>query len=112
MRKAARAICELGPKNVVIKGGHLPGSSDAVDILFDGNSMRELRSPRIETKNTHGTGCTFASAITAELAKGESVPEAVRIAKEYLSEVIRLSAHDSLGHGDGPMNHMAILIRD
>jgi hydroxymethylpyrimidine/phosphomethylpyrimidine kinase len=110
MRRAAEAIHRLGPRNVVVKGGHLPGVSDAVDILYDGKSFEEFRAPRIETKNTHGTGCTFASAIAAELAKGHPVAEAVRIAKDYLTQVLRASANLNIGHGHGPMNHMALLV--
>jgi len=108
MRRAAQAIHRLGSQKVVVKGGHLPDTSEAIDLLFDGESFREFRAPRIETKNTHGTGCTFASAIAAELAKGQSVEEAVRIAKDYLTQVLRASADLQIGHGHGPMNHMAL----
>jgi hydroxymethylpyrimidine/phosphomethylpyrimidine kinase len=112
MRRAAQAIHALGPRNVVVKGGHLPGTSDAVDILYDGQSFREFRAPRIETKNNHGTGCTFASAIAAELAKGHGVAEAVDIAKDYLTQVLRVSVNLQIGHGHGPMNHMVLLIKE
>ncbi len=111
MRRAAQIIQRMGPRNVVVKGGHLPDTSDAIDLLYDGESFQEFRAPRIQTKNTHGTGCTFASAIAAELAKGHSVVDAVRIAKEYLTEVLRASVNLQIGHGHGPMNHMALLIR-
>ncbi len=110
MRRAAQAIHRLGPRHVVVKGGHLADTEDAVDILYDGESFQEFRAARIETKNTHGTGCTFASAIAAELAKGRSVVEAVGIAKEYLTQILRASADLQIGHGHGPMNHMALLI--
>jgi len=110
MKRAAIAIHRLGPRNVVVKGGHLPASSDAIDILYDGKEFHEYRSARVETKNTHGTGCTFASAIAAELAKGNSVSEAVGIAKNYVAQVIRASMNLGIGHGHGPMNHMALLI--
>jgi hydroxymethylpyrimidine/phosphomethylpyrimidine kinase len=110
MRRAARAICDMGAQNVVVKGGHLPATSDAIDLLFDGDSFREFRAPRIETRNDHGTGCTFASAIAAELAKGSSVPEAVQNAKAYLTNVLRASVDLRIGHGHGPMNHMALLV--
>lgn len=110
MRRAAQVIREMGPQNVVVKGGHLPATSDAIDLLFDGESFREYRAPRVESDSTHGTGCTFASAIAAELAKGHPVPEAVGIAKEYLTQVLAASAHLGIGHGHGPMNHMALLI--
>jgi hydroxymethylpyrimidine/phosphomethylpyrimidine kinase len=110
MKHAAIAIHRLGPQYVVVKGGHLPASSDAIDILYDGKEFREYRAARLETKNTHGTGCTFASAIAAELAKGNSVADAVRIAKDYIAQVIRASINLGIGHGHGPMNHMALLI--
>lgn len=107
MREAARAIHELGAQNVVVKGGHLPGSGESVDILYDGRDFIEFTAPRIETRNTHGTGCTFASAIAAELAKGKSVPEAVRAAKEFITMALRHSL--PLGRGHGPTNHFAAL---
>ncbi|MDE3089836.1 MAG: bifunctional hydroxymethylpyrimidine kinase/phosphomethylpyrimidine kinase [Chloroflexota bacterium] len=112
MRRAAETIYRLGPQNVVVKGGHLPDTSHAIDILYDGESFQEFRAPRIETRNDHGTGCTFGSAIAAELAKGNSVADAVRIAKDYLTQVMRASAALQIGHGHGPMNHMALLIKD
>lgn len=107
MREAARAIHELGAQNVVVKGGHLPGSEASVDILYDGHDFIEFAAPRIETRNTHGTGCTFASAIAAELAKGKSVPGAVRAAKEFITMALRHSL--TLGRGHGPTNHFAAL---
>lgn len=111
MRRAARAIREMGPLNVVVKGGHLPETSDAIDLLFDGETFQEFRAPRVQSDHTHGTGCTFASAIAAELAKGHSVAEAVAIAKDYLTHVIRASTQLGIGHGHGPMNHMALLVK-
>jgi len=109
MRRAARAIHELGAQNVVVKGGHLPGSGESVDVLYDGRDFVEFAAPRIETRNTHGTGCTFASAIAAELAKGKTVPEAVEAAKEFITMAIRHSL--DIGHGHGPTNHFAHLYR-
>jgi hydroxymethylpyrimidine kinase/phosphomethylpyrimidine kinase len=103
MRDAARQIHALGAANVVVKGGHLPGDV-VTDILFDGAEFREFTSARVQTKNTHGTGCTFASAIAAYLARGEPVSEAVRKAKDYVTEAI-VRAYD-VGHGRGPVNHM------
>ncbi len=82
MQRAAAAIHEMGPRYVVVKGGHLTG--DSVDVLYDGREYRHFPSPQVETRNTHGTGCTFASAIAAGLAKGLDVAEAVRRAKEYI----------------------------
>ena len=110
MRRAAQVIYGFGAGNVVVKGGHLPAESDAIDLLYDGHSFLEFRAARIHTHNDHGTGCTFASAIAAELAKDHPVADAVRIAKEYLTGVLRASASLQTGHGHGPMNHMALLI--
>ncbi len=108
MRKAAVQIWELGAKNVVVKGGHLKGK--AIDILFDGTNYAEIESPRIETKNTHGTGCTFASAIATLLARGEAVPEAVRKAKIFITMAIQSSFN--LGKGIGPTNPSAYVLRE
>ncbi|HVP04633.1 MAG TPA: bifunctional hydroxymethylpyrimidine kinase/phosphomethylpyrimidine kinase [Dehalococcoidia bacterium] len=102
MREAAQELRSLGAANVVVKGGHL--ESDAVtDILFDGERLHEFTGPRVQTRNTHGTGCTFSSAIAAYLALGESVPEAVRQAKEYLEGALQ-HAYDT-GRGHGSVNH-------
>ncbi|MDS1029265.1 bifunctional hydroxymethylpyrimidine kinase/phosphomethylpyrimidine kinase [Bacillota bacterium LX-D] len=101
MEKAAQAIQQLGAKNVVVKGGHLTG--DAVDVFYDGKNFNYLKGMRINTKNTHGTGCTFSSAIAAYVAKGYSALEAVKLAKEYINGAIEHSIE--LGHGVGPTNH-------
>jgi hydroxymethylpyrimidine/phosphomethylpyrimidine kinase len=102
MRQAARMIRALGPRNVVVKGGHHTGDA-AVDVFFDGERFIELTGPRIETQHTHGTGCTFSAAITAYLARGSSVEEAVRGAKEFITQAI---AHaPGIGHGHGPVGH-------
>jgi hydroxymethylpyrimidine/phosphomethylpyrimidine kinase len=103
VRAAAREIQSLGARNAVIKGGHRGGEA-AVDVLFDGRAFHEFAAPRIETRNTHGTGCTFASAIAAFLARQESVPEAVQHAKDYLTEALRRA--EPIGHGHGPVNHL------
>ncbi len=108
MRKAAVQIWELGAKNVVVKGGHLKGK--AIDILFDGANYAEIESPRIKTKNTHGTGCTFASAIATLLAREEPVPEAVRKAKIFISMAIQSGLN--LGKGTGPTNPSAYVLRE
>ncbi|KAF5930658.1 hypothetical protein HYC85_031531 [Camellia sinensis] len=79
MRSAAKSIHDMGPRNVLVKGGDLASSLDAVDIFFDGDNFYELRSPRIRTRNTHGTGYTLASCITAELAKGSLMLSAVKV---------------------------------
>lgn len=103
IRRAAERIRALGPKYVLLKGGHLEGP-EATDWLFDGDIMRSFSAPRIGTKNTHGTGCTFSAAIACHLARGAAAPEAVAHAKEYLSGAIRHSF--PLGTGHGPLNHM------
>jgi hydroxymethylpyrimidine/phosphomethylpyrimidine kinase len=102
MRRAAEKIASLGAKNVLVKGGHLQG--DAVDILFDG-TFHKFSAPRIETQHTHGTGCTYSAAITAELAKGTDLVEAIRRAKTFLCDAIR--GNPGLGSGSGPLNHLA-----
>jgi hydroxymethylpyrimidine/phosphomethylpyrimidine kinase len=107
MRRAARAIHALGPKAVVVKGGHLPDRGESVDVLFDGEDFAEYGAARIESKNTHGTGCTFSSAIAADLALGYSLREAVKAAKDYVGRIIAASVDLGIGRGFGPMNHMA-----
>ncbi|OGK55812.1 bifunctional hydroxymethylpyrimidine kinase/phosphomethylpyrimidine kinase [Candidatus Roizmanbacteria bacterium RIFCSPLOWO2_02_FULL_38_10] len=103
MKKAAFLIHKSGARNIIIKGGDLPGSNYAIDILFDGRSYIELRSKRIISKNTHGTGCTFASVIAAEIAKGKEVKKAAQIAKRYITERIKKSVLINIGHGHGPL---------
>ena len=101
MEKAARVIGERYGCAVLCKGGH--NLSDANDLLFDDGEARWSRGRRIDNPNTHGTGCTLSSAIAANLAKGASLPEAVGLAKEYISGA--LAAMLDLGRGRGPMNH-------
>lgn len=105
MKEASRALHDLGAQNVVVKGGHLEGN--AVDVLFDGQDFVEYPAPRIEAGNNHGTGCIFASAIAASLAKGKSVRESVAVAKEFVTSAIREGL--SLGQGDGPANPMGAM---
>jgi hydroxymethylpyrimidine/phosphomethylpyrimidine kinase len=102
MGRAARELVGAGARAVVVKGGHLEG--DAVDVFFDGRDTVELAAPRIDTKNTHGTGCTFSAAIAARLALGADLVAAVRGAKDYLTEAIRRSY--SVGRGHGPVDHL------
>ncbi len=104
MREAARELRKIGCRWVVLKGGHLDVGSQAIDVAYDGNDMFLLKSPRSESRNTHGTGCTFASAIAAGLAKGLSPPEAIRRAKKYITQAIRDGF--PIGSGHGPTNHM------
>jgi len=109
MKEAAQKIFELGTNNVLIKGGHL-SSDDAIDVLYNGNTFKEFKARRFETRNTHGTGCTFSSAITAELAKGTNIEEAVSIAKRYTTLAIENSLN--IGHGHGPLNHLVHIKRN
>jgi hydroxymethylpyrimidine/phosphomethylpyrimidine kinase len=102
IREAARRIHALGPRAVVIKGGHGQGP-DLVDLLFDGREFLEFHTPRIDTRNTHGTGCTFASAIAAHLAKGWSLAAATEAAQQYVAGAIRHGL--AIGRGQGPVNH-------
>ena len=102
MREAARALVAMGPRAVVVKGGHLEG--EPIDVFFDGTRMEELTAPRIATRNTHGTGCTYSAAIAARLALGAPLLDAVRGAKAYLTEAIRRSY--SVGRGHGPVDHL------
>lgn len=102
-KEAAEAIHAFGPKAVIVKGGHLRDDPEAVDVLFDGTAFHRFVAPRVRTENTHGTGCTFASAIAANLALGHSLPESVDRAKQYLTSALR-NALD-IGHGYGPTNH-------
>jgi hydroxymethylpyrimidine/phosphomethylpyrimidine kinase len=103
MRDAARVLAQMGPQAVLVKGGHLAG--DATDILYWRGQWSEFTAPRIATRHTHGTGCTFSAAIAASLACGHDLPEAVRRAKRYITEAIRRSP--GLGSGAGPLDHHA-----
>ncbi len=102
MEQAARQLYAMGAANVLIKGGHLSGG-DAVDILFDGQNIHRFSSERFFTSATHGTGCSFASAIATFLAQGEPLKEAVGHAKQFISTAIRLARQ--IGKGHGPINH-------
>jgi len=101
-RQAARAIAALGAAAVVITGGHSP-SNDIVDLLYDGERFRDFRSERVGGTSTHGTGCTFAAALAARLALGDSLEDAVPKAQQYVAGAIRHAP--GLGRGHGPMNH-------
>ena len=102
VRWAAEEIVGLGARAVVVKGGHRE-STEAVDVLYDGTAFREYSAPRVETASTHGTGCTFASAIAAGLARGLPLAEAVGEAKAYLTEALRRAY--PIGGGHGPVHH-------
>lgn len=110
-REAAIKIHEMGAKNVIVKGGHFPNIDESIDVLYDGKNFTEYHATRIDTKNTHGTGCTFASAIAAELAKGVDIKKAVHIAKAYLTGAVKradelqIVQKRQIGKGHGPTNH-------
>lgn len=109
VKKAAYRIHLLGAKNVVIKGGHLRDLSFSIDTLFDGKDYFLYSSRRIKTNNTHGTGCTFASVIAAELAKKNHLKKAVSIAKNYITQAIKTGKNLHIGKGSGPLNHSVYL---
>lgn len=106
-REAARRIHQSGPKMIVIKGGHDEegGSSQVLDLFYDGSSFTELIGKRVKTTHTHGTGCTFSAAITAGLAKGISPSQAILDAKAFIQAAIEDEL--GIGHGHGPTNHWA-----
>jgi hydroxymethylpyrimidine/phosphomethylpyrimidine kinase len=101
MEEAARRIGALGPRHVLVKGGHLKG--DAMDLLWDGRDFHEFSVPRVDSSNTHGTGCTLSAAIAAGLALGNSLPDAVARAKAYVTRAIREGF--SAGRGVGQLRH-------
>jgi len=103
MKKSAEIIIEKGTKYVLVKGGHLLNNNEATDILFDGSDFYEISTRWINTKNTHGTGCTYSAAICANLAKGLDVIDAVSKAKDYVTGAIEQSFN--IGKGNGPLNH-------
>lgn len=103
MEEAARRIAGLGPKAVLVKGGHL--EHGATDVLFWNGGLLHFPGTRIDTVHTHGTGCTYSAAITAQLAKGEPLPRAVETAKRFIAAAIR--SNPGLGRGAGPVNHHA-----
>ncbi|MDP8991335.1 MAG: bifunctional hydroxymethylpyrimidine kinase/phosphomethylpyrimidine kinase [Acidobacteriota bacterium] len=104
MARAAQKLASFGAANVLIKGGHLSG--DALDLLyFNGGEIREFTAPRIETRHTHGLGCTYSAAIAAELAKGTRLVDAVARAKLFITGALRNAP--GLGAGNGPLNHHA-----
>jgi hydroxymethylpyrimidine/phosphomethylpyrimidine kinase len=104
MRRQAERLLGLGAKAVLMKGGHAEGAESA-DILFTGASAVRFAAKRIATSNTHGTGCTLAAAIAAELAKGQGLEAAVRSAKEYVTAAIAAADRLAIGSGHGPVHH-------
>jgi len=107
MERAARLLQEMGAENVLIKGGHLEGGAN--DLLLKGDEVIWLPAPRIPTKNTHGTGCTLSSAIACGMARGAELEEAVRQAKQYITQCIQDAL--PIGRGVGPLGHMIRLYK-
>jgi hydroxymethylpyrimidine/phosphomethylpyrimidine kinase len=112
MRRAAERLRDqmthAGERWVYLKGGHLP-TGDATDLLFNGDQMLELSAPRIDTRNTHGTGCTLSAALAALLPQAPDVPTAARRAKAYLGAAIAAADRLGIGHGHGPVHHFHAL---
>jgi len=108
MRQQARALLALGANTVVLKGGHLPGP-ETVDLIVDRDGVVALRSRRIESRNTHGTGCALSAAIAAGLARGMAVAAAVRSAKSYVHSAIAAADALAIGSGAGPVHHFHAL---
>ncbi|MDA5108532.1 MULTISPECIES: bifunctional hydroxymethylpyrimidine kinase/phosphomethylpyrimidine kinase [Brevibacillus] len=106
MREGAKAIHALGARHVLMKGGHLDGE-EIVDMLYDGQAFYEMAHSRIHTRHTHGTGCTFSAALTAELAKGKPLVEAVERANRFIVQAIATAPQ--IGGGHGPTNHWATI---
>lgn len=104
MERAARHLVAAGAKAALVKGGHLDGS-EAVDVLHHDGLTRVFRHPRIATRHTHGTGCTLSAAITAHLALGRSMPDAVELSLDFVHDAMRTAPR--LGSGNGPLNHFA-----
>jgi hydroxymethylpyrimidine/phosphomethylpyrimidine kinase len=101
MKEAARALHAMGPRSVLVKGGHLQ-SERAVDVFFDGHDVVEIDGPRFDTEDTHGTGCVLSAAVAARLAHGDDLVAAVRVAKDFVSGAIEHSIR--IGKGFGPVN--------
>ena len=104
MCRQAERILALGPRAVLVKGGHGTGH-ESTDILMDAQGVRRFTAPRIDTRNTHGTGCTLSSAIAAGLAKGLSLDDAIAMAKSFISAAIGASSQLQIGRGHGPVHH-------
>jgi hydroxymethylpyrimidine/phosphomethylpyrimidine kinase len=109
MQQVAEQLHALGARAVLVKGGHLAGA-EANDVLFDGRSHRLFTGPRVETTgDTHGTGCTLASAIAAYLARGFALADAIDAAKQYVTRALQASGELRVGHGAAPLNHLYTL---
>lgn len=109
-KDAAWRIKAMGPETVLVKGGHLEGTTEAIDVFYDGVSFSYFKAPFIDTPHTHGTGCTYASAIAANLAKGFALASAIEHAKRYVTEAIRHGL--AIGKGHGPTHHFYFLEKE
>lgn len=110
MRSAAQRIHHLGAKAVLVKGGGMQGSLRGVDIWFDGNKLETVSAATVDTTNTHGTGCTLAAAIAANLATGKDLFSSVRLAKDYVTTALKYAL--SIGGGQGPVGHFFPLLEN
>jgi hydroxymethylpyrimidine/phosphomethylpyrimidine kinase len=108
MQQAAQSIYQLGPRAVLVKGGGMAGDLQGVDVWWDGIHLEVLRTERVNTPNTHGTGCTLAAAITANLARGQELWLATQQAKQYVSSALKAAL--SIGRGQGPLGHFFPLL--
>ena len=108
MKNAAEALLAMGPASVLLKGGHLSGP-ESLDVFHDGTSLHRLAAARVESRNTHGTGCTLSSAIAAHLAQGHSLLESVKGAKAYITSAISAADDLAIGSGHGPVHHFHAL---
>lgn len=106
-QRAAQAIFDMGPQAVLVKGGHFTGQKEATDVYYDGTTFEHFSAPFIDTPHTHGTGCTYASAIAAHLARGCDLRNAIERSKKYVTEAIRHGM--ALGKGNGPTHHFYFL---
>jgi len=106
MITAALRLRELGSQAVLVKGGHLVGVQDSIDVFADADGFEQLLGPLIDTQNDHGTGCTLSSAIAARLALGDQLRDAVRTAKDFLTGALESAAGYQIGHGHGPVDHL------
>lgn len=104
IKNACKILFQMGTKNVLIKGGHMEGAY-ATDVLFDGSNFHYFSTPRVDTKNIHGSGCSYASAITAYLAQGFDMIKAIQKAKDYIQGAISAGVCFNIGKGNGPLHH-------
>ena len=109
IKEAAKIIHSQGAKNVLIKGGHADKDEYSTDILYDGKTFKEFKDLRIDTTNTHGTGCTYSAAIATNLAREYNLYDAVSLSKKYITESLKYGVDMDIGAGSGPVNHFYML---